>query len=277
MIEEEGHTTDLITEEAIEWLKEKDDAPFYMQVAYSAPHFPLQEEEKWQEPYKDVFEEESRVKYAASMAHMDHSIGLLLNNLKEKGLAENTVIIFMSDNGAMENWYPKEQYDGKFEPNPVLGSNEPLRDWKTSNYEGAIRVPAIINWNGKLSKHTNSNYISVGDLMPTILSLARAEEIPESVEGKNAWKAINDQTADWENSIYIRGHLQESLIEKPWKLIRTRYLEKPAEFELYNIEDDPEEKNNLIEEQEEVFEEMEQILNKEFSKDAKEVNLELKQ
>ena len=277
MIEEEGHTTDLVTEEAIKWLENKDDSPFYMQVGYSAPHFPLQEEEKWQEPYKDIFEEESRVKYAASMAHMDQSIGMLLSHLRKKGILENTVVIFMSDNGAMEDWYPKEQYDGKFEPNPVLGSNEPLRDWKTTNYEGAIRVPAIVNWNGKLSKHINSNYISVGDLMPTILSLAGAKELPESVEGKNAWEAISNQEAIWENSIYIRGHLQESIIQKPWKLIRTRYINDPTEYELYQLEKDPEEKQDLAGEEPEKLKELKEELEKEFSKDADEVNLGLRQ
>ncbi len=276
MIEEEGHTTDLVTNEAIKWLEEKDSSPFYMQVGYSAPHFPLQEEEKWQEPYENIFEENSRVKYAAAMAHMDYSIGLLLDHLKKKGLAENTVVIFMSDNGAMEDWYPKEQYDGKFEPNPVLGSNDPLRDWKTSNYEGAIRVPAIVNWNGKLTKKANSNYISVGDLMPTILHLSGAKSLPKSVEGKNAWKAISEQEADWGNSIYIRGHLQESLIQKPWKLIRTRYLKYPAEFELYNIEEDPEEKENLIEHHPDITKQLKGDLEEEFAKDSKEVNLGLK-
>lgn len=206
------------------------------------------------------------------MAHMDYSIGLLLKHLKEKGFAENTVIFFMSDNGAMEDWYSKEQYNGKFEPNPVLGNNKPLRDWKTSNYEGAIRVPAIVNWNGKLTKKKNSNYISIGDLMPTILFLVGAE-VPPSVEGKNAWVAISEQEADWKNSIYIRGHLQESLIQKPWKLIRTRYLEGLAEFELYNIEEDPEEIENLIEEHSDIAEQMKKNLEEELTKDAPEVNL----
>ena len=276
-IVEEGHATDLITNEAIEWLEQKGESKdnFFMEVAYSAPHFPLQEEEIWKEPYRDIFEQESRVAYAAAMAHLDHSIGKLLQALREKGLDENTIIIFMSDNGAMENWYPTDQYGGKFEPNPVLGSNVPLRDWKTSNYEGAIRVPAIVSGKGVPSGDLNENYLSVIDLMPTILNLTGTEKIPPGVEGKNAWPVISGAEEDWTNSIYIRGHLQESFIQKPWKLIRTRYLNEPTNFELYNIEQDPEEKTNILQENPEVAERLKAALRAEFAQDANEVNLEL--
>ncbi len=277
-IEEVGHATDLITNEAIEWLQNENTAnPFYMQVAYSAPHFPLQEEEKWKEPYNGVFDDPIRRDYAAAMAHMDHGVGELLKTLREKGLDENTIIIFISDNGAMENWYPQEQYEGKFDPHTEMGSNLPLRDWKNSNYEGAIRVPAIINWKGKLSEGTIEEYISVSDLMPTILKLAGVEEVPESVEGRNAWPVITGESNSWENNIYIRGHLQESFIQKPWKLIRTRYLEDPSVFELYNIEEDPEEKNNVIKENSGIAEELKNDLRTEFEKDVPEVNLDLVQ
>ncbi|MBZ9630066.1 sulfatase-like hydrolase/transferase [Salegentibacter sp. LM13S] len=275
-IEEEGHATDLITNEAIKWLEEeKTDTPFFMQVAYSAPHFPLQEEEKWKQPYNGVFDDPTRRDYAAAMAHMDHSIGKLLKALKEKGLEENTVIVFLSDNGAMENWYPDDQYNGKFEPHTEMGSNLPLREWKNSNYEGAIRVPAIISWKGNLSSGTSEEYISVSDLMPTFLELAGVEKIPESIEGQNAWPVLTGENQLWKNKIYIRGHLQESLIQKPWKLIRTRYLEEPSVHELYNIEDDPEEKHNILEGNSDIFDNLKNDLEAEFAKDAPEVNLDL--
>ncbi|MDT0688919.1 sulfatase-like hydrolase/transferase [Salegentibacter sp. F188] len=276
-ITEEGHATDLITDEAIEWLEKQSYSTgnFFMQVAYSAPHFPLQEEDKWKEPYKEVFEEPSRRDYAAALAHMDHSVGKLLASLKEKGLDKNTVVLFISDNGAMESWYPTDQYNGKFGPNPVLGNNEPLRDWKTSNYEGAIRVPALINWKGHLSADVNKTYLSAADVMPTFLALAGVENIPESIEGKNAWPAITGAEKSWENPIYIRGHLQESIINKPWKFIRTRHLDAPSEFELYNIEEDPEEQENVVEGHPNIASRLEDDLKNQFAKDAKEVNLEL--
>tara|TARA_R110002051_G_scaffold117009_2_gene190616 strand:- start:17922 stop:19289 length:1368 start_codon:yes stop_codon:yes gene_type:complete len=276
-ITEEGHTTDLIEKETILWLKTKRDTTknFYIQLAYSAPHFPLQEENKWKAPYLESIKDSSRRDFAAAMSHMDHSIGQVLEVLKSEHLEENTIIIFMSDNGAMQNWYPTTQYRGKHGPNPVLGSNFPLKDWKTSNYEGAIRVPAIVNWKNKLSPSVNNNYISIIDLMPTLLELSGANFIPETVEGKNIWNVIatNDTIV---NEIYIRGHIQESIIQKPWKLIRTRHKNTEPDFELYTIESDPEEKQNLLKDNPTVYLEMKSKLEKQFAKDDKNVNALIK-
>lgn len=277
-VTEEGHATDLIEKETIQWLTEKRDPTknFYIQLAYSAPHFPLQEEDTWKEPYKESIPNSSRRDFAAAMSHLDYSIGKILKALKEQHLDENTIIIFMSDNGAMENWYPKTQYEGRHGPNDVLGSNVPLRDWKTSNYEGSIRVPAIIYWKKHLNAFKNNSYLSVIDLMPTLLSQAGVQTNPETVEGKNIWNTLQSKDSISRNTIYIRGHLQESIIQKPWKLIRTRHLSFPAEFELYNIEKDPEEKENYFLDHPEVAKKLQDLLIKEFAKDQKKVNLELR-
>lgn len=278
MIEEEGHTTDLVTKETIEWLTKKRDASknFYIQLAYSAPHFPLQEEDKWKAPYLETIKNGSRRDFAAAMSHMDSSIGLVLETLKKQGLEENTMVIFMSDNGAMENWNSENQYDGKFKGNPVLGSNYPLRDWKTSNYEGAIRVPAIIYWKHKLQSQKNSNYISITDVMPTILSLIQAE-IPKQVEGVNVWTSIQNSKKETTHDIYVRGHIQESLIHKPWKLIRNRHKDKsPTSYQLYNIELDPEEKKDVINQNAVIASQLKIALQNQFNKDDKTVNVNLK-
>ncbi|MFL1011709.1 sulfatase family protein [Flavisericum labens] len=278
MIEEEGHTTDLVTKEAIAWLTKKRDTTknFYVQLAYSAPHFPLQEEDKWKAPYLETIADSSRRDFAAAMTHMDHSIGKVLETLKQNDLEENTLVIFLSDNGAMENWYPTTQYNGDHGPNPVLGSNEPLRDWKASNYEGAVRVPAVFYWKDHLNVETNSNYMSVSDIMPTILALVNAEN-PKNVEGSNVWASIENSTIETEHPIYIRGHKQECLIKKPWKIVRKRYKDhSPALYELFNIEEDPEEEHNLIDKDSIVTNNMKTLLQNQFKKDDKTVNVELK-
>ncbi|MFD0990144.1 sulfatase-like hydrolase/transferase [Mariniflexile jejuense] len=278
MIEEEGHTTDLVTKETIEWITKKRDVSknFYIQLAYSAPHFPLQEEDIWKAPYLETIKNGSRRDFAAAMSHMDSSIGLVLETLKKQGLEENTMVIFISDNGAMENWYPENQYGGKFKPNPVLGSNYPLRDWKTSNYEGAIRVPAIVYWKNKLHAQINSNYISITDVMPTILKLIKSE-IPKQVEGVNVWTSIQDSKKETTHNIYVRGHIQESLIQKPWKLIRNRFKDKsPASYQLYNIELDPEEKNDVINQNPVIASQLKIVLQNQFNKDDKTINVDLK-
>lgn len=277
-ISEKGHTTDLLTRETIEWLAKKRDPSknFYIQLAYSAPHFPLQEEDKWKKPYLKTIPNSSRRDYAAAMTHMDHSIGLVLDALKKMNLEENTLVIFLSDNGAMKNWDSKNEYGGVHESNPVLGSNFPLRDWKTSNYEGAIRVPAIVYWKNHLVPQKNNNYIAITDLMPTLLSLL-GTEIPKAVEGKNVWPTILDSKKTTTHDLYIRGHIQESLIRQPWKIIRSRHADdSPASFELYNIETDPEEKQNVLLENATIANQMKMALDKQFAKDDKKVNAGLK-
>ena len=274
-IVEKGHATDLITQETMEWISEKRDPKkkFFLQVAYSAPHFPLQEVQKWKEPYMNSIKNGSRRDFAAAMSHMDNGIGLLLAKLKQEKLDKNTLIVFMSDNGAMENWDSKTDYNGTLGPNYTLGDNSPLRDWKTSNYEGAIRVPCVFYWKGHLINHKSESYISVIDLLPSFLSLAGDENLPQSIEGKNVWSAISENVEIPNQEIYVRGHLQESLIVNPWKIIRTKGTKtNPLNYELFNIETDPSEKNNLISENEIVLKKMKIALEKQYEKDPEKVN-----
>ncbi|AVR45604.1 arylsulfatase [Christiangramia fulva] len=276
-ITELGHATDLITKEAIRYIDEEKQSskPFFLQLAYSAPHIPLQEPKKWREMYEGVFKATSRQHYAAAMTHLDSAIGEVLHKLEKEGLGENTVVIFMSDNGAQENWYPTWQYKGKYGPNPVLGSNLPLRDFKKLNYEGGIRVPAIIAWKDHFDPGYLSNYISVEDLMPTLLKIASAKEIPAGVEGRSFLGMLTEKDTS-NHPIYVRGHLQESYIAKPWKLIRTRHLERPTEFELYNIEKDPSEKNDLLKEKSKIAQKMKRALQEQFNMDSDSVNVSIK-
>ncbi|WP_308991095.1 arylsulfatase [Mariniflexile litorale] len=273
-IEEEGHATDLITNEAINWLTKKRDTTknFYLQLAYSAPHYPLQEEEKWKAPYLKSIENDSRRDYAAAMSHLDEAIGNVMEALKQSKLDENTLVIFLSDNGAQKEWYPTKEYDLKHGPNPVLGSNKPLRDFKKSNYEGAIRVPAIMYWKNQLTSQINTNYISVTDIMPTILSLA-GSEISKDVEGVNIWPSVLDGNVATNHDIYVRGHIQESIIHQPWKLVRQRNNKnQPTIYQLFNIDSDPEEKNNVRDKHPAVLAEMKLLIEAQFAKDDKQVN-----
>jgi len=277
LINEVGHTTDLIGKETISWLNKQRDStkPFYIQLAYSAPHFPLQETEEWKRPYEKIIANTSRINFASAMSHMDHNIGMILTELKTLGLNKHTIVIFMSDNGAMQHWYPNTQYKGKFKPNDVLGSNTPLKDWKTSNYEGAIRVPAIISWPERLKQKKTDNYISIIDIMPTVLHLAKVINPPKTIEGNNIWHSLIGNK-EMNSEIYIRGHLQESIIKKPWKLIRTRHQDSSTVYELFNLENDPEEINNLALHQQEVFEKLKLKLKDQFSKDVEKINLDIK-
>lgn len=273
-MEEEGHATDLITRETIHWLTENRDTsqPFFLQVAYSVPHVPLQEVEKWKERYKEAISDSSRLAYAASMIHMDSGMGQIMETLEKEGLSESTLVLFMSDNGAQKDWYPDQQYDGKYGPYATLGSNHPFRGWKTSNYEGGIRVPALLYWKNTLDPAKIDHPVSVTDFMPTFLEIAGIEKQPRYMEGKSIRNLMYGLEPEGSRSIYVRGHLQESLITRKWKMIRTRHRERPAEYELYQIEHDPEERQNVIAEYPDIALELKQKLQQEFLKDADQVN-----
>lgn len=272
-ITEEGHVTDLLTMATIGYIKKRSDSTaFFITLAYSAPHFPLQEEEKWKEPYRDQIKDSSRVDFAAAMTHMDHSFGKVMQTLKEEGLDNNTLVIFMSDNGGMENWYPKDQYNGKYGPYPVLGDNTPLRDYKTSNYEGGTRVPAFFYWKDHLEQKIRNDYVSVVDVFPTLIELAGARTMPNTIEGESFLPLLGNKAEKLaQRPIYIRGHLQESIVLAPYKLIRTR-KKSGALYELFQIEEDSEEQQNLWEPGNPVAEQLLEILEKEFAKDPKTVN-----
>ncbi|MAW93649.1 MULTISPECIES: sulfatase-like hydrolase/transferase [unclassified Leeuwenhoekiella] len=275
-IDEKGHVTDLLTQEAVDYLAKREfkNSPFYVQIAYSAPHIPLQEPETWLSRY-DTIKDSSRKAYAAAMSHMDAGIHKILQALKAKQLSNNTIILFFSDNGAQEEWIPTSQYSGKFDPNYSLGSNKPLRDFKTTNYEGAIRVPAFISYPKQIESGATNNVTTVIDWMPTFLNWANAATIPPSVEGENITYLLNPKKINRVEPVYIRGHLQESVIVYPFKLIRSRYKNSNPEYELFNIETDPTEVNNLVQEEKEKFQELLQILKMEFAKDSPAINKEL--
>ena len=122
LFDEKGHATDLITNEAIRIIEKKNDQPFFLYVPYSVPHYPLDEPDKWMNlPDVKQIKNHSRRLHAASIRHMDASVGKLIDALEKTDKRKNTLIIFTSDNGGQRSWNaPKNQYDGRYAPNDVL-------------------------------------------------------------------------------------------------------------------------------------------------------------
>jgi arylsulfatase A-like enzyme len=133
-LDESGtHVTDLITAEAVRIIEEDREEPFFLYVAHHVPHFPLDEPTEWMSVYDDVFQHPSRKLFAASVTHMDDGIGKIIDALERTGKRENTLIIFISDNGGQRSWQSDTEYEGRYadKPHTVLGNNFPLRGWKT--------------------------------------------------------------------------------------------------------------------------------------------------
>ena len=110
---EEGHVTDLLTEEAIRIIEEEREEPFFLYVAHHVPHYPLDEPDEWMSLYNNLAMHPSRKLFAAAVSHLDHGIGKIIDALERTGKRENTLILFLSDNGGQHSWHSNTEYRGK--------------------------------------------------------------------------------------------------------------------------------------------------------------------
>ncbi|MEW5980039.1 MAG: arylsulfatase [Acidobacteriota bacterium] len=244
-VDEEGHATDLIVRETVRFIEAGGDAPFFAYVAFSVPHYPLQEAEEWTAPHETVIPNPSRRLYAASVTHMDAAVGRIVEALEKQGLLSETVILFTSDNGAQEEYHSETDYDGRHGPYPVLGDNRPLRGWKGSLYEGGVRVPAFLYWKGKLKASQLRSHSSLLDWFPTFLTLAGSEPNPDwRLEGRNLWPQLSGRKKGAIAPVlYWNVGKAAAVLQGDWKMIVSK--ESPSGPELYDLARDPAENKNL--------------------------------
>jgi arylsulfatase A-like enzyme len=242
LIREEGHATDLIAREAIRFVREirDPDRPFFLYVAFTVPHYPLDEPDEQVEPYRGIASE-SRRRNAAAMTHMDEATGRVLAALEQEGVRDNTMVIFASDNGAQRAWTPApREYDARYPVHDRLGDNSPLRGWKTELYEGAIRVPAVVHWPGRLEPRKLTQPVAVYDLYPTLAAVAGVEPPAGApLEGRNVWAALRSGEVLPERSIYIRSPEGQALRLGDWKLIHHGPSLPEGRDELFDLAADP--------------------------------------
>ncbi|MGB0954252.1 MAG: arylsulfatase, partial [Planctomycetota bacterium] len=179
---------DLMTNDALSWVEQQGEEPFFLMLTYTIPHLALQVPEDAMARYVGQWEETAydgkkgylphptpRAAYAGMVSRMDRDVGRLMAQLQAQGIDENTLVVFTSDNGAT--------YDIGGADTPFFQSNAHLRGHKGSVYEGGIRVPLLARWPGQLPAGTTSNTIGAfWDLMPTLLDVA-AVPLPGEVDG----------------------------------------------------------------------------------------------
>ncbi|MCK5468989.1 MAG: sulfatase-like hydrolase/transferase, partial [Cyclobacteriaceae bacterium] len=136
-VDEQEYLTDALSREAVSFIERNTDNPFFLYLAYNAPHTPLQATEKYLSRFTHI-ENKKRRKYAAMVSSVDDGVGKVLDKLKELNIHENTIVFFLSDNG------------GPYKTNGSI--NDPLREGKGSLYEGGIRVPFAMQWPAKIQK-----------------------------------------------------------------------------------------------------------------------------
>ena len=141
LIEESGHVTDLLTDEAVQWINSRGDNPFFLYVPYTAIHLPLKEPAEWVDRAPKEITGAVARHYTASIMHLDDAVGRIIMALEEKGVRDKTLLVFTSDNGGSTVENNDLKYPDDNCPNGKLtGNNKPLRGQKASIYEGGTRV-----------------------------------------------------------------------------------------------------------------------------------------
>jgi arylsulfatase A-like enzyme len=270
LITEEGHATDLITKEAVQWIGARKDAPFFLYVPYTAVHLPLKEPQRWLDQVPASIKGEVPRQYAASIMHLDDGVGQIVAALEKAGKRQDTVVVFTSDNGG--SWaenddqpYPADNY-----PNGrITASNLPWRGQKGDLYEGGTRVACIVNWPAQLRPAKVNQPMMVVDWMPSFSALIGFKPEHElKWDGMNMWPSISGERKERvPRLLYWTQSANRSVREGDWKLIvlnaqatRGAKAAKPARVELFNLADDPYEKVDLATKMPEKVEAMKRVL-----------------
>lgn len=260
------YSSDHINEQALNFIKANKEGPFFLYYPSLIPHVALHVPDEDLKPYTDQkwndppFTREKagytphftpRAAYAAMITKLDTYVGRVLDLVDELGLADNTMVVFTSDNGTT---HLGDEVDYEF-----FESVGDLRGLKGDLYEGGIRVPQIVKWPGKVEAGSVTDYVTgFEDWMPTMLDLiCEPEKTPDSVDGISIAKTILGEGRGEREFLYREFHgyggQQAVWSGNRWKGIRTGLIPSkrhkketdPLEIELYDLENDPSEKNNV--------------------------------
>ncbi len=293
------HVTELMTRETQRVICEKSDKPFFMLLTYHAPHTPLDERgpfidcptqldtnnpDRWldEDKIKWFNDPEGKIQrepdpekrlFLAVVNHLDDAIGRIIKTLEEEGKLENTIILFSSDNGPQVVWhgnaYPDDLHVTDF------NQSIPMRGSKLDVYEGGIHVPGFIYWKGKIEPKKIHTPVHIIDWFPTLASLTQHEEsINYKLDGldlspvlfENRKLENRDLYWTWNNRFNRRA-----LRYGNWKIVKygVGQPQKPEDWELYNLLNDPKEENNLAGVNPEKLNELHQRFLVQREKDAK--------
>ncbi|MCS7044793.1 MAG: sulfatase-like hydrolase/transferase [Gemmataceae bacterium] len=235
----DGFATGVFTDEAIHFMKRHKDRPWFLYLAYNAVHTPLEIDPALQQRLPEQVTDSTRRGYLALLLGLDDAIGRVLAYLQESGAAENTLVVFLSDNGGSTT-APFFAYNAAW--------NGPLRGGKGQTLEGGIRVPFFLSWPGKLpANQTYDRPVIALDILPTACSLAGAK-IPADVDGVDLMPYLlgQKQTAP-HDALYWRFGPQKAIRKGDWTLVDWRDFEKKTNsgWQLFNLANDLGQKNDL--------------------------------
>ena len=273
----EVYGPEIIQEQALKFLEDNKNKPFFMYYPSIIPHAELFAPEKYMKKYRGKFlpekvhpgiddgpdykiggygsQPESHAAFAAMVDYLDMQVGEIVAKLKELGIYENTLIIFTSDNGPHQEAGADPDY---------FDSNSIFRGYKRDLYEGGIRVPMIAVWDGRIAAGTVSNHLSAfWDVFPTVAEMTEIST-PENLDGISFLPTLLGKTQPQHDYLYWEFHEKggrKALRKGDWKLVNYNVFD-PAKttVELYNIASDPGEQNNVAQANPEVVKELSELM-----------------
>jgi len=226
---EKEYLTDALSREAVSFIERKADEPFFMYLAYNAPHAPLQATEKYLKRFLHIKNKKRRI-YAAMVSAVDDGVGKVLNKLEELGISNNTLIFFLSDNGGPER---KNGSD-----------NGVLRDGKGSLYEGGIHVPFAVQWPGHIpAGQVYQKSVSSLDIVATAAAYAKATP-KNKLDGVNLIPFVNGENkGEPHKALFWRKYDQKAYATRSGDRKLVKY--KSETEEIYNLQEDLSESKSL--------------------------------
>ena len=226
-VDEKANLTDAFTREACDFIGRHRSQPFFLYLAYNAVHSPMQGTDEYMKKFAHIEDIQRRI-FAAMLAHLDDSVGKVLAELRESGVEENTLVVFLGDNGG-----PTEE---------LTSSNAPLRGGKGDLWDGGIRVPFIVSWKNHITagRIVDAPVVSM-DATATALELADAGPGQKRPDGINLIPLLTGKMTEVpERTLFWRVGQKNALRSGNWKLIRDG-----KEWQLYDLAQDIGETTNL--------------------------------
>ena len=240
------YQTEFLGEEAARFIGKQTKAqPFYMNLWFGAPHYPMIAPESYLARFPKSMDRDRRM-HLAMVAALDDQVGVVMKTLQARGLAENTVVFFQSDNGATQE--SRADHSGR----PYRGgSNAPFRGWKQGLFEGGVRVPALMSWPGKIKPKQVVDEVGMAmDVMPSFLSMAGLGA-PSGLDGKDQSAMLLRGGKSAHEQIHWRYLDSRAVRKGAWKLIENppKYPNDPlgqpsGQYWLSNLAEDPGEKKD---------------------------------
>jgi arylsulfatase A-like enzyme len=228
-VEEPEYLTEAFAREAVSFIDRHQTEPFFLYVAFNAPHTPLQVTDKYYQRFPEIKEEGHRI-YAAMVSALDDGVGAITAALDRAGLRENTLVVFASDNGCAT--YTESCY------------NDPLHGGKLTPFEGGFRVPFMASWKGTVKPgQVSGAMVSTLDLLPTALELSRSTATPpKPIDGASLLPILRGERQSLARDALVWRIGDHYVVHQgDWKLIH--FLDHPAM--LFDLAKDPGERTDL--------------------------------